>query len=326
MPSSSSSSSAFTITGFPWAAPGSPSGVSLVEPLPPSLAANKDGHRTYSVPYRVHVLSERDGPSVVFAAFSLATFIGNTYAWGNDVDPQAVLDPVPQIQLENPLIRTVYIVTFQYTTEGRDRCRSSNVTDPLSEPWSASGSGDEWTEQMAVDLDGKPFVSSSHEPYGAKNTERIRTRRRLQLSKNYATLNLDWIEALEDTTNQSSITILGKTFAAKTLVLRKIDFQTKVQMPCHYYYPHTFTLDINKATVVRKLRDEGRRKLAAGGDKDNPLHFEPIILIGNTPIKDPIALDGAGNVKATGAPDVMNEFKVHEEADWSSIGFPSTTL
>lgn len=321
-----SSSSATPVTGFPFASPGSTSGVVKFEPLPPSLAPNRDGHRIYTVPYRVHCLSERDGPGVVFAAISAATFIGQTYAWGNDADPKAVLDPVPQIQLENPSIRTVYLCTFTYTTEGRDKCRTSNVTDPLAEPWTSDGDADEYSELMDKDLDGKPVQSSSHEPFTGKQAERIRTRRRLQLSKNFATLNLDWIDSLEGTTNQNAITLLGKSFAAKTLVIRKIRHQTKVQMPCKYYFPHTFCLDVNPETFVRKLIDRGRRKLSAGGDVANPQHFEPIRLSDGTPVKDPVLLDGAGNVKATGASPVVLEFKFHEEADWSSIGFPSTAL
>jgi len=304
----------------------------------PTLAPNDEGHRVYTVEFRVTTNSKDDGPkSVLVGGRAFATPLpaaGAVYSFGNDIDLYATADPIPAVDLvdEKALLR-YWKVTYTYTTVPRKRCQTAEIEDPTAEPWEVDGDSDEWTEEARAARDSAgtsvvPVESSSHEPFTGKAVEVFKTRRRLTLTKNYSAISTAWVDAYEGTVNSATITICGQTYAPRTVRIRKIRWTRRRWGTCTYYYPTTFNLDINLNTHDLQPWDMGRKHyvgpVGAGEDREDRENFATIR---EEPAGDlttePYFLDGNGNILGASATPVSSRFRHYDEANFSVFGFPA---
>jgi hypothetical protein len=298
------------------------------------LEPNKEGWRVYKQIWSAITDQKDDGPITARSGTGLP-LPGDPYVWGNDSDQDSVCDIIPDVRLEkqDQGFRKKWAITFTFSNEPRDRCQP--IDNPVAEPWEIEGDCDEWedTTEFATDSTGAKVVAitnSALEPFSANV---YRSRRKLVAKKNYSNINLDWIEIYTNSVNSVAITIFGKTYAARTLFMRRIAFTRKLYR-CDFYYPTTFNIDINPNTFDIQFPDKGFRKKKATAPSpptDPREHFEWItggdgVKDDSIRVREPQFLDGAGNVKAAGSDGhiipVYRRYRFYRELQWSVFNFP----
>lgn len=295
-----------------------------------SVMANKGGKggRVYTSKYRVITNDKYDNAVTINLSVLLPAF-GATYAWGTAFDLGAFAQWPHACQLErgdDQAFRKVWIVTVIHETpDDGDQRGDQRGDDPTAYPWEVNGDADEWTEEAQKDQDDKPIVSSSLEPFRGKNVQVFRNREKLSLSKNFATLNLSLIRETRGSVNASAVTILGQSYPARQLYMRRLRWSRVVYAAGNrFYFTHSFEIDTNPDTFDLKLVDQGHRQLIVGALNTDPQNFTPIIdRQTQRPCQHPMNLDGNGHVLQAGQPVVIKSFKYYKQRPWSAWNFPT---
>ena len=289
------------------------------------VQGQESGHRTYQSTFRVFTDSVSDGASTVMIYSGLPQ-LGDPYLWGNSFDYGARMNSLPVVRLEreDQSARKIWIATCTYTTQGR-QLEEQPPDDPLSHPWGVSGDADEWSEEAETDVNGKPLINSSFQQLRGKQVERFRSRRKLTLSKNFPIINQLWIDHYEESTNRSSVSILGMVYPPKHLYMRRITFTREWYAYNTPYFPHTFQIDVHKNGINRKIVDKGTMQLRDNGNPFDPGDMVPIL---NLQTKDQMEryLNGAGGpISDIADAAILNDpdgFQLEDDEEWNAIGFP----
>jgi len=288
------------------------------------LEPNKEGHRTYKTIYQVITNDVNDGPITAMSAGGLPV-AGGVYVYGNDSDSWAFCHAIPEVKLkEYDESRKQWHLTYTHSTEPMERCQTTSIENPLMEPWAVEGDSDEWTEEATTDKDDEAIDNSSLEPLTGKEIEVFKTRRRLRLSKNLASLNQDLIDDIEGSVNDGNVTIFGKAYGARQLYMRKIRFTRRIYATCTFYYPHEFYIDTKQATHDLKVIDRGFKEYT-GTDPTDPKHYTPIREPDGDEgevVREPVYLKDGQRLPAGNDPEEL-EFRYYPEEDWSGLGFPT---
>jgi len=186
--------------------------------------------------------------------------------------------------------------------------------DPLARPSVLSASYEEWTEPYDEDFTAPTPLTvqnSAGDPFQnlpqRKNGTPI-----LQITKNFATMNLVALDAIKFTTNSGLVTIKGAGFAADTLLFLPPTAQEvweQVGSTTHNYFTLNFRLAADAGKHLQKVADRGFRQVSAGD-------LLPILDGNGNPTEDPWPLNGLGGAKAAGAKPETLTFKPYNSASW----------
>lgn len=238
------------------------------------MVKDDEGHRTYTVSYRVKCNSA-DGPSVALTATGLPT-IGNTWVVNNENDPWAWCTPGVKI---TPVLdgepNNFFDLEYTFTTKPLKQDPAnfstnpgsgggtgsmpggSGVENPLLIPDRLSGSYSRFTEEFTDDILGFPVVNSSHEQMRGPPVEFDRNRLVIKVEQNRTDLQIALINSLVDCVNDRVMWGLPK----RCVKLSAVPWERKYYGNGIRYYTRTLEFEVRKETFDRYVLDEGTKVL-----------------------------------------------------------------
>ena len=289
-----------------------------------SASRDEEGQRSYVVTWHVVATNKLDGPVIVSGATGLSV-IGASW-------PPASLDSVGERDAFALCLPTITMkqvvknepnyhwhVTQTFSTKPIDKCQTDSVENPLAEPDKISGGFSKYTRNATQDKDGAPLQMSNFEK--VRGIEVDYNRPTVRIERNIKPLGLATFAPLVDSVN--STTTFG--LSARKVKLSNVSWEKRFYGTCTAYYNIVYEFDINFDTFDVKVEDMGFNVLDPGGTATNPLHYD--VAIGTRsqqPTTVPLALDGAGKLKADGVP-FLHTFKLYPEADLvTALDLPTT--
>lgn len=257
-----------------------------------NLAISDEGHRVYSIVFRVRTdrTDLDEGPTVIANTAGLPR-IGTpwlTQYWnlGADLDLWARRTPYMRVTPYKPDISgkaEFWDVECRFSTVPRTRCQDARIEDPLLEPQMVGGSFYSKLKEAKHDKDGDPIKSSSHEPVRGPAVEFDDMFPTVSVHQNVGFLNLPLVSQLcRKTVNKDEMWGLE----ARTVRLANAGWTRQVVGTCEYYYTRSFEFEIDYDTFDRDdIIDEGTKALGywdpetkvwavpAGYDEDDASHF-----------------------------------------------------
>lgn len=266
-----------------------------------SMVKDEDGHRTYTIVYRVKV-AKADGPSVALTASGLPT-IGNTWIVDNENDPWAWCTPGVKI---TPVVtgepNTFFDLEYVFTTKPLKQDPTnfstspgsgggvgsmpggSGVENPLLIPDRISGSFTKFTEEATTNFRGDPVVNSAFEQLRGAPVEFDKNRLTVRIEQNRTDLQLPLILSFMDTVNDR--TLWG--MPARTIKLSSAPWERKFFGAGVKYYTRTLEFEVNADSYDRNIMDEGTKVLNGHWDSTNRWRLDRVGVI--APPRAPILL------------------------------------
>jgi hypothetical protein len=284
-----------------------------------------DGHRNYTVKYRVLTNSRNDGPSTVLAYASLPT-VGSTYSNGTETDTAAFFDGAGAEYQGEEESAMVWLVTARFaTSKGSTRDPETPPDDPLTEPPIIETVSSTGKKAILREINqgapegatgsGRLIASSAGEPYDPVQ-EVDDTRYSIRIVKNQSDINLPLYALFKDSINQDEF--FGcPPFTVKVQVPGTIQrlFRAADQAP---YYRVTWEFAVNMDGWDIDLYDYGMYKLVDG---------ERFTIRGldGQPLTAPTFLDGAGGVLASDQdPIELTPFRGYKLQVFGMLGLPNS--
>ncbi len=306
--------------------------VTAVNKLFTWLEPSDDGHRVYKQTWQVFTDDKNDGPLIAAHANGLPS-PGDPYSWGNEYDQYAWCMPVPSVRLTNEDHAFHRQWTLEYTFSTRPRRDTPQEQDsPLDAPWEYESTSDESEEEVgfANDINGVGPVAMMTSVLDPLSAITIKNHNKLQLKKNFASINQAWILYARGSVNKYPITIMGITYNARVLRMRQLDF-VRNRSAVGFYYPVTFGIDIDPNTWDLMIPNRGykqRRSHIVGP----PKKLDDTELITDTvtgrPLPEPVYLDQNGvPIEADANGNIMPVFRRYRqkrEFNWSLFGMPTS--
>jgi hypothetical protein len=209
---------------------------------------NSNGNREWKVRYRVKGDNPTsspigDGPANIMQTPGLPQPYSQWLIQG-DVDIWAWCkwdsDVKPVLADETNLLWNVDLVFTTDPDSQKNRCRQSQVEDPLLEPIKLSGSTIKYTEEVRSDIYGNPIAASSKELLRGPQVEFDRSRSRVHIEMNVPNLLYDFVMGYMDNVNIS--TLWG--MPPRCVKLSDFNWERKYQGSCEIYYTWIFDFDI----------------------------------------------------------------------------------
>lgn len=284
-----------------------------------------EGHRTWTVVWRVETNDSNDGPAVVMQTPGLP-LPGTIWSLGNDLDVYAWCRPTTKVKAASECRPgdkpRQWDVTQTFSTKpvprDQQRCNTTQVEDPLLEPQKVSGSFTVYTEQGAKDRWGRLILSSSWESLTGPENEWDAVRQSVDVEQNVYDLELPLITQIgNDPLNSTPMWGLP----VRSIKCVPTGWDRRFYGTCYKYYTRKFQfqirvrLDPQTGTVVgdwdRDLRDVGSMYLGGPNAKWDPTtgDWAPGLMEdGSTPNRtDPRhftrAVDRTGNLLSTAVLD-----------------------
>lgn len=282
-------------------------------PIDWKLTRSEDGHRTYTIRWRVEC-STNDGPFVVLNATGLP-LPGTEWDIGNDYDPWAFCLPTAKVEKQQAIAEghpaEYYVVEQTFSTKQPDvtkqRCSEIPVEDPLLEPAKVSGSFQKYTEEATSDRFGNPLLSSSHEQLRGPTVEFDANRATIKIEQNVATpeQGYELPTSMIDTLNNAPL--WGQN--PRCIKLSAAPWERKFYGRCNVYFTRTLEFEIREDGFDRGILDEGTKLLhghwdettgawildnidGAAPNADNATHFDRATDKNGNPIR--VVLNGEG--------------------------------
>lgn len=332
----------------------------LIGPCSWSLSRDDEGHREYTVKFKVKT-ALGDGPFVALECPGLPT-TGTYYAIENDIDSFAFFYPTAKVmphQEKDGEKARIWIIEMKASTRPLKRCQDTKIEDPLLEPQKVSGGFSNYTQEIHYDRFGYAATNSAHERLKGQPAEFDFNRPTVKIEQNVANLQLALFSSMINTVNDAPLWGLP----ARCIKLSNAPWERKYNGSCNAYYTRSFEFDISYETWDKDLMDEGTKVLnghwatdsaadqarrtgtgdsdnnlwlldpipGSGGtmpDKNNPAHFIKAVDRQNNPIH--MILNGQGQPVAglmgTGVPDTGATLHLehYAESNFLLLGIPTT--
>jgi len=310
-------------------------------PIVWGLQRDDEGHRTYNVSFLAVTDDVLDGPySVAYGISGLPLPGVSFWAYGNDIDTEAICTPATKVSLFNHVEGQPHNWwRFDYlfsTKRNIKRCQDTNITDPLMEPDRLSGSFAKYTKEVMKDKDGLYIRSSSHEIIRGSQVEFDHNRPTVRIEQNKLNLGLSLFAPMIDNVNASPMWGLP----ARCVKLSNVSWERKLYGSCTFYYTRTFEFDIDYNTFDKAVMDEGTKALNGRWKNDGTWELVPINASSGAPdpnnpshfmrMKDRngenmrVILDGAGKPLTDPANAVYRDVKYYQETDFFTLGIPTS--
>lgn len=123
-----------------------------------------DGNENYTCNWDVFINDPDESVDAISSAAGILLF-GDSLNYGNTINPNAICSGggVSDVEKDNTNLKRVVTKTFTTKTGGRARSGNNVVTQPVLEPWKASGSFATGTRTTGIDKDGFPIYTSGLE-------------------------------------------------------------------------------------------------------------------------------------------------------------------
>lgn len=257
-----------------------------------------DGYRVYWVDWLVECDGETDGPQAAMFASGLP-LAGSTYSQPTpctDYDPWAFCTPERDVKKhgdysENDGEPDYYIVTSHYTTKPMRRCNSTEIENPLNEPYKISGGYNKVTKERLFDKDGVPLLYNTFERIRGPAVERRTGLPTITIEVNVPNLPIGNITPLVECVNDASLW----GYAARKIRFMDVTWSRKLYGTCFFYYTASYTFEFNHLGYDMPILNEGMKKLKDGVEiaDAKPTDFE-FILDGNGDPIGPLPIDDEG--------------------------------
>jgi hypothetical protein len=233
-------------------------------PIGQSASVDENGHRTYSVTFRVISDDRRDGPARVLQTPGLP-LPGSWWVFGNDVDvyawcrPTRTVTRAAEIKENHPALH--WNVACEFSTRpptlgggtstgrpggggdggggNRRGCHEQQIEDPLLEPMGISGSWIERSEIQSHDRHGAALVYSSWEPIEGADAEFPIVNPTVVIEQNVTLLQNDLCTSMLNTLNDRPLWGLP----ARVWRLKSFDWEQKFYGLCYPYYVRKFVFE-----------------------------------------------------------------------------------
>lgn len=229
--------------------------------------ADDEGHRTYTVSFKVESDSLVDGPNTVRLTPG-APLPGDIYAFGDDADLWAFCTPKWSAKAhdikEGERVR-IWILERTFSTKlpaggpgQRGRCNENDIEDPLLEPPKISGSTNNKTEEITTDRFVAAVTTSSHEQMRGPQLEFDMPTDNISVEMNVASsFTIALAYAMRNHVNYAPLWGLG----ARCVRLAGVSFDVKYYGLCYKYYTLKLEFETNPNTFDRDVLDEGTKVL-----------------------------------------------------------------
>lgn len=276
---------------------------------------DEEGHRDYTIQWKVQTSGATYGPNWALAATGLPT-PGASLNIGASSDSWAFYTRKGSAKLmRKDSRRDIWLVTTVFSTRPLRRCSTNAVGNPLLEPNRWSGGVRKYTIETDKDKDGNALLNSAGERYTGPIVQDTRTHSTIELEMNVSWIDLaflaDYCEAVNNATWWGS--------AARTIKCTDFDWREEQYGSCTTFFNVRFSFEINPDTWDLKVLDEGDMVAIPG---TSPTEFRRAKDDFEENVR--VLLDGSGNALASGAAEVYNSFRCKKEKDFSTVGWPST--
>lgn len=283
-----------------------------------AMNRDDDGHRNYQIQWLVKTTSANDGPQVVLSTPGLPT-PASYWLYGNDNDPWAFcrpnMDVTPVVDKER---NVHWLVDQVFSTKPLRRCQTTTIENPLNEPLEIAGSFVRYTKAATHDRNGVPLKYSNHQLMKGPAVEFDANRPTVQISGNFATLDLGLIAGAIDTLNDDTLWGLS----ARKVKLSNAAWSRRLYGTCTYYYNVRYEFDIDFNTFDRDIVDEGTMILSPCGDASNPKDY--IAYKDSRGVNQRILLNGAGAPLGDADAPVSIGIEYYGETNLLLLGIPGS--
>ena len=252
-----------------------------------SCTRDEDGHRNYTVNWLVRTDHPAKGPAYILAFWPLAA-PGTPYllsAVERDLwafcTPELNISAHPDVTDGDPI--QDWIVTQSFTTKPTWRCNTNPIENPLMEPWDINISyrheQQEATQYWKTELDPqdgepeevqKPLLMANGERITGGVVEIKKSHLSIELTKNYAYIDVPLISRLLNTVNDSEMWGVGP----REVLFADVRGERLAYGNCGFYWRMTFTFDINEETFDPTIPWWGSKVIIPAEEGADP--FDPI--------------------------------------------------
>lgn len=243
-----------------------------------SMTRDDEGHRTYELRWIFNTSTALDGPETVLQAANTQLLpVGSPYSEGEDYDPWAFCVPGLQIAPHRDVKEGDPVfsweVTQTFTTKPMSRCSTTEINNPLLEPYQISGEFVHVSREMKVDKDGRPLLHPNLEQIVGAQVEDKVSFPAVTLTYNSAALPITTINNLINKVNDRPL------WGHPARCVRFVDarWERLLYGVCFYYYKISYRFEFNLETFDRDIPAMGRlvlRKNAPKWDHDIPSQRE----------------------------------------------------
>jgi len=175
---------------------------------------------------------------------------------------------------------------------------------------------EQFDEVVEKDRAGTAITNSAGDPFDPPLTE-TRSRSLLTLSRNEATWDPDWPETYENSVNDASITICGKTAAAGTALIRSLG-AVYAEANGYEYWRVTYAIAFKSDGWAREVLDAGYYRAKKAGETERPR-----IERDGMAVTEPARLDGSGEKLDDDSASVFLSFNTKNAKDWTLFSLPT---
>ena len=303
------------------------------------LARNNDGHRDYTVTHRVETDDFNDGPETILGTPGLPV-IGAVWNFGNDSDVWAFCHPDMEISIFDEVEGEPskhWVVNQKFSTKPIERDQSTNIENPLSEPFDIDGSFTPRQIEATRDRFGNSILHSNKRRVRGASVTFDDGSHTVKIKQNVLLLGLDTFSEMINTVNGTPMWGLD----TRRVKLSNVTWARKYFRVSDTFYTRSFHFDVNFLGFDRTVLDEGDYVLKgkwvngvwvltninfSAPDPTNPAHYiRSIDLAGN---EAHMLLDGTGkplnNVTATEDDFVSQTIEYYGESNFFILGIPAS--
>jgi len=238
-----------------------------------SFQRDAEGHRSYELTWHFRTDSYLDGPETVLQMVNFLFPVGGVYALDNDYDPWAfcipelTIAPASGVTEGEPVAD--WTVTNTYTTKPMWRCNSTNIDNPLLEPYTISGDFIHLSREMKVDRNGKELKHVNWEPMLGPEVEDKISHPSISISYNSASLPLAIFNLLINRVNDAPLW----GFPKRCVRFTDAKWERALYGVCFYYFKVQYTFEMNIETFDKQIPAYGKKTLLPGAQHGLPQNY-----------------------------------------------------
>lgn len=287
----------------------------------------EEGHRDYTVKFKVETDNTADGPQAVTFAAGLPA-VGDPWTFGNDNDAWAFCTPFLKIE---PLIDDeaghFWTIEYKFTTRPLVRCGTTQIDNPLSEPDRIGGSFTHGDKKATKDRFGNLIQTTSFEPVPVEFDHDLPE---VRIEQTVANLELDLFSPMVNNVNNATLWGLGP----RKIRLSNVAWERRLYGVCTFYFVRTLDFDVDFDTFDREDIPNKGKKLLNGTWNDNGTTYRlddfanvnnaDDYIVGVDPKGNPTEYFLATDGTPSSSPTFLPKVEYHDESNFLLLGIPSS--
>ena len=261
---------------------------------------------TYTRAFMVNTDDKTDREDVVSTATGLPAY---AEAHPGPVDDAAYANEITYSMTDRGDTPTAWLVVVNYSSE-RDL-----DSDPANDEVLVSWTSEIYQEAIFEDADGDAILNSAGDYFIDPSPTREANHLIAKIKANVTAIPA-WVVDMENSVNNSQITIGGLIIAIGKARLQRIEIGSRERRGATTFYPLSFEVHIRDGGWLLEPLDAGFRERNASGDLIQIVNPED-----NTEVTTPVPLDGAGAAmdNPTPATAVFGSFTIYPTADLTTL-------